>query len=104
MNGPQTEGNKRLGAISEIAGIVAYDGDTIPGRDGDTIYAGVGDTYAYLVKPNRYMDIIVKRGSPPKLTPSAGSSKIAAQEERAYYFAEGIYNKEGSKNFVQKIT
>jgi len=104
VNGlPQTEGNKRLGAISEIAGIIAYDGDTIIGRDGDTTYAGVGDTYAYLVKPNRYMDIIVKRGLTTEID-TQPDVKTLAQEERAYYFAEGIYNAEGLANFVQKIT
>ena len=100
---PQTEGNKRLGAISEFAGIVAYDGDTIIGRDGDTTYDGVGDTYAYIVKPNRYMDIIVKRGLTTEID-TQPDVKTLAQEERAYYFAEGIYNAEGLANFVQKIT
>lgn len=100
---PQNTNNKRLGAISELAGIVAYDGDTIIGRDGDTTYAGVGDTYAYLVKPNRYMDIIVKRGLTTEID-TQPDVKTLAQEERAYYFAEGIYNAEGLANFVQKIT
>lgn len=100
---PQNSNNKRLGAISEIAGIVAYDGDTIIGRDGNTTYSGVGDTYAYLVKPNRYMDIIVKRGLTTEIDMQP-DVKTLAQEERAYYFAEGIYNAEGLTNFVQKIT
>lgn len=100
---PQNTNNKRLGAISELAGIVAYDGDTIIGRDGNTTYAGVGDTYAYIVKPNRYMDIIVKRGLTTEID-TQPDVKTLAQEERAYYFAEGIYNKEGLANFVQKIT
>jgi len=104
INGlPENTNNKRLGAISEIAGIIAYDGETIIGRDGDTTYAGVGDTYAYLVKPNRYMDIIVKRGLTTEID-TQPDVKTLAQEERAYYFAEGIYNAEGLANFVQKIT
>lgn len=104
VNGlPQTTNNKRLGALTEIAGIVAYDGETIIGRDGNTVYSGVGDTYAYLVKKNRYMDIIVKQGLTTEidLQPDV---KTLAQEERAYYFAEGVYNTEGLENFVQKIT
>lgn len=100
---PQNTSNKRLTAISELAGIVAYDGDTIIGRDGNTVYSGVGDTYAYLVKPNRYMDIIVKRGLTTEID-TQPDVKTLAQEERAYYFAEGIYNAEGLANFVQKIT
>lgn len=100
---PQNTGNTPLGALSEIAGVVAYDGDTVIGRDGDTVYSGVGDTYAYLVKPNRYMDIIVKQGLTAEvdLQPDV---KTLAQEEHAWYFAEGLYNAEGLSNFVQKIT
>ena len=104
INGlPQNANNKRLGAISEIAGIVAYDGETIIGRDGNTVYSGVGDTYAYLVKPNRYMDIIVKQGLTTEIDMNP-DVKTLAREERAYYFAEGVYNTEGLENFVQKIT
>ncbi|RPI59434.1 MAG: hypothetical protein EHM48_08885, partial [Planctomycetaceae bacterium] len=52
INGlPENTNNKRLGAIAEIAGIVAYDGDVIDMRDESVTYSGVGDTYAYLVKP-----------------------------------------------------
>lgn len=104
INGlPMNSGNAPLGALSEIAGIVAYDGETIIGRDGNTTYAGVGSTYAYLVKPNRYMDIIVKQGLTTEIDMNP-DVKTLAQEERAYYFAEGIYNAEGLTNFVQKIT
>jgi len=100
---PQNTNNKRLGAISDIAGIIAYDGDKVIGRDGDTVYDGVGDTYAYLVKPNRYMDIIVKQGLTAEidLQPDV---KTLAQEQRAWWFAEGVYNAEGLVNYVQKIT
>lgn len=100
---PQNANNKRLGALSEIAGIVVYDGETIIGRDKNTVYDGIGDTYAYLVKPNRYMDIVVKRGLTTEID-TQPDVKTLAQEERAYYFAEGIYNAEGLSNFVQKIT
>lgn len=100
---PQNTRNKRLDAISEIAGIVAYDGDTVIGRDGNTVYSGVGDTYAYLVKPNRYMDIIVKQGLTAEVDMQP-DVKTLAQEEHAWYFAEGVYNAEGLSNFVQKIT
>ena len=104
INGlPMNSGNAPLGAISEIAGIVVYDGETIIGRDGNTVYDGVGDTYAYIVKPNRYMDIVVKRGLTTEID-TQPDVKTLAQEERAYYFAEGIYNAEGLTNFVQKIT
>jgi hypothetical protein len=92
-----------LGALSEIAGIIAYDGDTVIGRDGNTVYEGVGDTYAYLVKPNRYLDIIVKQGLTAEIDPQPDVMTLA-QEQRAWWFAEGVYNDEGLANYVQKIT
>jgi len=104
VNGlPQNSGNTPLRSLSEISSIVAYDGETIINRDGTTTYAGVGDTYAYLVKPNRYMDIIVKQGLTTEIDMNP-DVKTLAREERAYYFAEGVYNAEGLANFVQKIT
>ena len=104
INGlPQTANNKRLGAIPEIAGIVAYDGDVIDMRDETVTYTGVGDTYAYLVKPNRYMHIIVKQGLTTEVDMQPDVSTLA-QEEYAYYFAEGQYNAEGIAGFIQKIT
>jgi hypothetical protein len=104
INGlPQNTGNVPLGALSEIAGIIAYDGDTVIGRDGNTVYEGVGDTYAYLVKPNRYLDIIVKQGLTAEIDPQPDVMTLA-QEQRAWWFAEGVYNDEGLANYVQKIT
>ena len=49
------------------------------------------------------MDIIVKRGLTTEID-TQPDVKTLAQEERAYYFAEGLYNAEGLANFVQKIT
>ncbi len=104
VNGlPQNTGNTPLGAISEISAIVAYDGDTIVNRDGDTVYSGVGDTYAYLVKKNRYLDIIVKQGLTTEIDMNP-DVKTLAREERAYYFAEGLYSAEGVANFIQRVT
>ena len=101
VNGlPQTEGNKRLGAISEIAGIVAYDGDTIPCRDGDKIYDGV-DT-CYLVKPNRYMDIIVKRGLTTEIDTSGRQDPCTGRAR--LLFRRRYLQQRGLANFVQKIT
>jgi hypothetical protein len=104
VNGlPQNSGNAPLGAIAEIASIVAYDGETIVNRDGDTVYSGVGDTYAYLVKKNRYLDIIVKQGLTTEIDMNP-DVKTLAREERAYYFAEGLYSAEGVDNFIQRVT
>ena len=104
INGlPANTGNVPLSAISEVSSIVAYDGDTIVGRDGNTVYSGVTSGYIYLVKKNRYMDIIVKQGLTTEIDMNP-DVKTLAREERAYYFAEGIYNTEGLASFIQKAT
>lgn len=103
IGGLPSANQKYLPAISEIASVVAYDGDVLTMRDKTVTYAGVGDTYAYLVKPNRYMNIFTKQGLTAEIDMNP-DVKTLAQEERAWYFAEGIYNAEGIANFVQKIT
>ena len=104
INGlPENANNKRLGAITEVAGVVAYDGEVINMRDHTVTYSGVGDTYMYLVKPNRYMNIFVKQGLTTEVDMQP-DVKTLAQQEYAYYFAEGQYNAEGIANFIQKAT
>jgi hypothetical protein len=103
IGGLPSANQKYLPAITDIAGVVAYDGDVIDMRDGSTTYSGVGDTYAYLVKPNRYMNIIVKQGLTAEVDMQPDVSTLA-QEEYAWYFAEGQYNAEGIANYIQKIT
>jgi hypothetical protein len=89
-------------SISEISKIVAYNGETIPLRAKTVTYAGVTKGKAYLVKPNRYMNIGIKRGLTLEVdrTPDV---KTLAREERAWYFAEGQQTT-GIASFVQEIT
>jgi hypothetical protein len=85
--------------LSEISRIVGYDGEATHG------YSGVGDTYGYLVKRNEFMNIVIKRGLTAEidLQPDV---KTLAQEERAWWFAEGVAAPAdyGYGAFIQKIT
>lgn len=103
ISGLPSANQRYLPAITDIAGVVAYDGDVIEMRDGTKTYSGVGDTYAYLVKPNRYMQVVQKQGLTAEVDMQPDVSTLA-QEEYAWYFAEGQYNAEGIASFIQKIT
>lgn len=89
-------------AISEISKIVAYNGETIPLRAKTVTYSGVTKGKCYLVKPNRYMNIGIKRGLTLEVdrTPDI---KTLSREERAWYFVEGQQTT-GIASFVQEIT
>lgn len=105
-SGLPSTNQKYLPAITSLGGIVEYDGEVIPTRDGDVTYAGVADGYAYLCVPagaqNKMMNIMVKQGLTVEVDMQP-DVKTLAQEEYAYWFAEGI-DTEGTKYFVQKIT
>jgi hypothetical protein len=93
---------KILPPINEISQIVAYDGEVIKGRVKDVTYTGVTRGKAYLVKPNRYMNISVKRPLTLEsdMTPDVST---LAREKRAWYFVEGQQTT-GIQYFVQEIT
>ena len=89
-------------ALSEIGRVIGYNGETITLRDRTVTYDGVTQGTAYLIKPNRYMMIPIKRGLQVEvdMTPDV---KTLSREERAYWFCESVYT-EGIQYFVQKIT
>ena len=95
--------SKNLERIAELSRIVIYDGETIEDVNETVTYPGVPDGELYIIRPNRYMTIGQKRGLTLEvdLTPDV---KRLAQEERAWYFIEGIYNALGIEHFVQKCT
>ena len=94
---------------SSIKKIIGYDGNVITGRVKSTTYSGVGDTYAYLIMPcdgsskNRYMNIGVKRNLTAEVDMQP-DVKTLAQEERSWYFVEGMMYAEGINSFIQKVT
>lgn len=94
-------------AISEIRNVISYDAETIRLRDRIVTYAGVTKGKAYMLIPasaveQGYMEIAVKRDLVVEVdqTPDV---KTLTQEQRAYWFAEGIWY-EGIQYFVQEIT
>lgn len=95
---------KNLGSLSgSFSSIVAYDGDVINKRAETITYSGCTDGTIHIVKPNRYMNISIKRNLTLEVDPQPNVMTLS-QEERAWYFVEGQYNTEGLSNFVQKVT
>jgi len=88
--------------ISDISAVVAYDGEAIQMRASTVTYAGVTSGTAYLVKPNRYMNVGIKRNLQMEsdMTPDV---KKLSREERSWYFVEGQQTT-GIASFIQEIT
>jgi hypothetical protein len=102
INGLPSVNERKYPGISEVSQVIGYDGETIVGRNETTTYSGITSGYAYLIKPNRYMAIPIKRGLTMEIdqTPDV---KTLSREERAWYFVEGLYDL-GIGYFIQKIT
>ena len=95
---------KNMGSLARyFSQIVAYDGDAIQMRASTTTYSGVSDGTIYVVKPNRYMNVGIKRNLTLEVDPQPNVMTLS-QEERAWYFVEGQYNSEGLDHFVQEVT
>lgn len=95
--------NERVySGISEISSVVSYDTEIVRGRVKDTTYTGVTKGTAYLVKPNRYMNIGIKRNLTLETDQTPDVSTLA-REKRAWYFVEGQQTT-GIQYFVQEIT
>ncbi len=95
-------------SISQIKKVIGYDGNTIQGRMDSTTYSGVTEGEGYLIMPatgatkNRYMNISEKRTLQMEVDMQP-DVKTLTQEERAYYFAEGIMFADGIEYFIQKV-
>ena len=103
MGGLPSVNERIYGSIPEISRIVAYDTEYTTFSNKVIEYKGVTPGTAYLIKPNRYMMIPVKK----ELTMEADLTPdvlTLAQQERSWYYSEAIYNAIGIANFVQKIT
>lgn len=100
--------NERVySAISEIGQVIAYDDEVIRQRAKTTTYSGVTKGTAYMIIPasaveQTYMEIAVKRDLVIEID-ERPDVKTLSREERAYWFAEGIWT-EGIQYFIQEIT
>ena len=100
--------NERVyNAISEIRQVIAYDDEVIVQRAKTTTYSGVTQGTAYMIIPasaigQTYMQIPVKRDLVIEID-ERPDVKTLTREERAYWFAEGIWH-HGIQYFIQEIT
>lgn len=103
LNGLPSVNERAYPPITEVSRVIAYDSETIIGREKNTTYAGVTSGKCYLIRRNRYMDIGIKRGIVMEVDPQP-DVKTLSRESRAWYFVEGLYNEPGLSNFIQEIT
>ena len=89
-------------ALSQITKIVTYDSSYTLFSNRTKTYTGVTAGTAYLIKPNRYMMIGVKRDLTMEMDAQPNVLTLA-QTEKAWYYSETIYNA-GISSFIQKIT
>jgi len=99
---PENMWNQSLFGIPNISRVVAYDDEVTQFDHKKVTYSGVTAGTAYLIAPNRYMKIPVKRGLTMELDQTPNVNTLA-REQRAWYFVEGMYNY-GIEHFIQKIT
>jgi len=105
FTGPNIGGQdspKNLGPIPQISTIVTYDGEVIRGRTRDYTFPGVTRGKCYLIKPNRMMNISVKRDLQLEVDMQPDVNTLT-REQRAWWYAEGIHTR-GIQYFVQEVT
>jgi len=103
LGGLPSVAERKYPGISDISQLVAYDTEYIDFEDHTNTFTGVPVGKCYLVKPNRYMKIAMKR----ELTMEVDEQpdvKTLTQSQKAWYYAESIYNAIGIANFIQEIT
>lgn len=103
LNGLPSVNERAYPGISEISQIVAYDTNYIDFEDHTNTFAGVIKGKCYLVKPNRYMKIAVKRDLTMEVDEKPDVLTLS-RAQRAWYYAEAIYNEIGIANFIQEVT
>lgn len=106
-NGLPSTNERVYSGISEITNVIAYDSEVIRLRDRTVTYTGVTKGKAYMIIPasaveQGYMEIAIKRDLVVEID-EMPDVKTLTQEQRAYWFAEGIWY-EGIQYFIQEIT
>jgi hypothetical protein len=97
---PEKYAYSKLNAVSRVIG---YDGEVIDMPDETITYGGATTGTIYMIKPNRYFKIPIKRNLIAELD-SVPNVQTLAMEQRAWYFVEAMFNDIGIANFVQKAT
>jgi hypothetical protein len=101
--GNSTPEKYSYGPLTSITAVLGYDGEVIDMPNDTTTYSGVTSGTCFLIKPNRYFKIPIKRNLVAELDKVPDVSTLA-REKRAWYFSEAMYNAIGISSFVQKIT
>jgi hypothetical protein len=103
IGGIDTDYPLRYPALRSITTVLGYDGEVIDMPNETVTYSGVTSGKVYLIKPNRYFKIPIKRNLVAELDRTPNVNTLA-MEQRAWYFSEAIYNAIGISNFVQEVT
>ena len=94
---------EKYSPLSQINTYIGYEGEVID-MPGETItYSGATEGTVLLIKPNRYFKIPVKRNLTMEIDAQPNVNTLA-QEQKAWYFVEAMYNAIGIENFVQEVT
>lgn len=102
MSGLPSVNERKYGSIPQISRIVAYDDDQITFSKKVVTYTGVTPGTVYLIKPNRYMMIPVKKDLTMEMDSNPDVLTLS-REERSWYYSEAMYNV-GIESFIQKVT
>lgn len=103
MSGLGNSTPEKYTALNQISKVIAYDGEVIDLPNKSVTYTGCTSGTVFLIKKNRYFAIPIKRRLTMELDQTPDVSTLS-QEQRAWYFVEGMYNTVGITNFVQKVT
>ena len=91
------------GILGGITKLIGYEGEVIEMPNETVTYGGASDKIAYVIKSNRYFKLPIKRNLVMEIDLQPNVNTLA-QEQRAWYFCESIYNEIGIDNFIQKVT
>lgn len=103
MSGLGNSTPEKYSPLSQITKLIGYEGETIEMPNETVSYTGCTDGTIHLIKPNRYFKIPIKRNLVMEID-SQPNVNTLAQEQKAWYFVEAMYNAIGINNFVQKVT
>lgn len=103
MSGLGNSTPEKYSALSQITKLIGYEGEVIDMPNETITYSGASAGIVLLIKPNRYFKIPIKRNLVMEIDAQPNVNTLA-QEQKAWYFVEALYNEIGIANFVQKLT
>jgi len=101
VSGLPNDRNRNYRGLPPISQVIAYDGETIDLANESFVYGGVPQGKCYLIRPNRYMKIPVKRGLTAEFDPNPDVKNLS-RGERSWWFVESLFN-DGIQYFIQEV-